>query len=122
FKEVAEAMAAPMERAGGWGWSPNIHSLNPIFFNAGSSEASMRLRDDYFKEYYEKYNQRLGGGRAPNSVRDEIVLKPGMVFQFEPNVCLGRHRVNVGGNVIVTEKGNEELNEIGTRMQIASEA
>src|SRR3990172_8805589 len=44
------------------------------------------------------------------------VLKPGMVFAFEPNACFDRHRVNIGGTVVVTESGCEELNRIPTRV------
>jgi Xaa-Pro aminopeptidase len=44
----------------------------------------------------------------------KAVLQPGMVFAFEPNACLGHHRVNIGGTVIVTATGCEELNHIPT--------
>jgi hypothetical protein len=39
-----------------------------------------------------------------------------MVFAFEPNACLGTHRVNVGGGVVVTENGCEALNDLPTRV------
>ena len=48
----------------------------------------------------------------------DLVLKPGMLFELEPNVCRGRHRVNIGGAVIVTEEGCEELNKLPTEMQV----
>ena len=41
-------------------------------------------------------------------------VQPGMVFAFEPNACIGDHRVNIGGTVIVTATGCEELNYIPT--------
>jgi Xaa-Pro aminopeptidase len=44
----------------------------------------------------------------------QAVLEPGMVFAFEPNACIGNHRVNIGGTVIVTSTGCEELNHIPT--------
>jgi Xaa-Pro aminopeptidase len=46
----------------------------------------------------------------------DTVLQPGMVLAFEPNACIGSHRVNIGGTVIVTETGGEELNVIPTRV------
>jgi Xaa-Pro aminopeptidase len=52
----------------------------------------------------------------PTGRQRAAVLKPGMVLAFEPNACLERHRVNIGGTVIVTEKGCEELNVIPTRV------
>ena len=49
------------------------------------------------------------------SVRQRhAVLQPGMVLAFEPNACIGDHRVNIGGTVIVTATGCEELNHIPT--------
>ncbi len=44
----------------------------------------------------------------------KAVLVPGMVFALEPNACIGNHRVNIGGTVIVTATGCEELNHIPT--------
>lgn len=52
----------------------------------------------------------------------EVVIEPGMVFELEPNAIIGRHRVNIGGTVIITEQGAEPLNEISTRMQLAVES
>ena len=118
FKEVAEAMAAPLDSAGAWPMFPQIHSMNPNYFIGLGSEAAERRKAEYYKEYYERFHLATGGGH----MKGEVVLKPGVVFQFEPDACLGRHRVNVGGNVIVTENGNEPLNEVGTRMRIAGEA
>jgi Xaa-Pro aminopeptidase len=54
---------------------------------------------------------------APPTARErKAVLQPGMVFAFEPNACLGEHRVNIGGTVIVTPDGCEELNQIPTEV------
>jgi Xaa-Pro aminopeptidase len=54
---------------------------------------------------------------GPNAARPRpAVLQPGMVLAFEPNACIDRHRVNIGGTVLVTEAGCEELNEIPTRV------
>jgi Xaa-Pro aminopeptidase len=43
-------------------------------------------------------------------------IEAGMVFAFEPNACLGEHRVNIGGTVIVTASGCEALNDVPTRV------
>lgn len=40
------------------------------------------------------------------------MLQAEMTVQLEPSACLGRHRINLGGNLIVTENGCEELNTI----------
>ena len=39
-----------------------------------------------------------------------------VVLAFEPNACIGTHRVNIGGTVVVTADGCEELNSIPTRV------
>ncbi len=48
----------------------------------------------------------------------ELVLKPGMLLELEPNPGRGRQRVVVGGTVVVTENGAEELNRLCTEMRI----
>lgn len=45
-------------------------------------------------------------------------IQPGMVLEFEPNACKKKHRVNIGGTVIVTENGPEELNTLPKEMRI----
>jgi Xaa-Pro dipeptidase len=47
----------------------------------------------------------------------DIVLQPGMSFAFETNCHLENRRVNIGGTVIVTENGPEELNVLANHMQ-----
>ncbi|MFC1992016.1 M24 family metallopeptidase [Chloroflexota bacterium] len=127
FSEVAEAMAAPIERAGDsgifGGSGPNIHGMNlSARMTASASQTSMRLRNEFYKEYHEKYHAHTeGGSRARPGQAEESILAPGMVFEFEPRCCHGRHLVNIGGTVIVTETGNEELNYMGTRMRMAGE-
>ncbi|MFC1992159.1 hypothetical protein ACFLVC_05530, partial [Chloroflexota bacterium] len=91
------------------------------YMSASHSAESIRLRAEYFKEYYEKYNEKTVG-RARNKEALDAIMKPGMVWEFEPNVNIGRHYVNIGGTVILTEKGPEELNKMGTQMRIAGEA
>jgi Xaa-Pro aminopeptidase len=55
---------------------------------------------------------------TPPKPRD-ATIKPGMVFVFEPNPCKGKQRVNIGGTVIVNEKGKvEELNSLPCHMNI----
>jgi Xaa-Pro aminopeptidase len=120
FREVVDAMAVPAERAGAWGWYPNLHSMNPILLSGGPSEKSLLERDEYFKDYYEKYHD-MPGPRRSGRFQGDLVLQPGMVFEFEPDACLGRNRVNVGGTVLVTKNGAEELNQVGTRMRLAGE-
>jgi Xaa-Pro aminopeptidase len=49
-------------------------------------------------------------------VGGDLVLQAGMTFALEPNCVLGRRRVNVGGTVIVSENGVEEVNTLPRAM------
>ena len=60
--------------------------------------------------YKDLYEGRQNGG--------DVVIQAGMVFQFEPNAAFGREYVNVGGNIIVTENGCEELNVMKTETRV----
>ncbi len=102
FAELLAAMEEPLKSAGCWGYTPLVHSLGPHFV-AGRTlvnhdQAPLDVR-------------HVG----PNAARQrKAVLQPGMVLAFEPNACIGKHRVNIGGTVIVTATGCEELNHIPT--------
>jgi hypothetical protein len=37
---------------------------------------------------------------------------------LEPNACMGRHRVNLGGSVIVTKDGPVSLHTLSTEMRV----
>jgi Xaa-Pro aminopeptidase len=95
-------MEEPLKTSGCWAYTPLVHSLGPHFM-AGRSRVNMENVD---------LGVRFVG--APAGRERNAVLQPGMVFAFEPNACLGHHRVNIGGTVIVTANGCEELNQIPT--------
>jgi len=88
FSDVVTAMRAPLEAAGATPVFPLIHSLNPIY--------------------------AIGGGRL--LTKGDLVLEPGMVFAFEPHCVLDRHRVSLGGTVIVGDDGAIELNPSTARL------
>jgi len=102
FSELVAVMEEPLRASGCWSYTPLLHSLGPHFLN-GRSRLNMEKVD---------LGVRFVG--APGGRERQAVLEPGMVFAFEPNACLGEHRVNIGGTVIVTANGCEELNQIPT--------
>jgi Xaa-Pro aminopeptidase len=104
FSELVAAMAEPLKSAGCWAYTPLVHSLGPHFL-LGRVSVNMEKVDFGVRTI----------GSASRRPRD-AVLEPGMVLAFEPNACLGEHRVNIGGTVIVTAQGAEELNVIPTRV------
>jgi Xaa-Pro aminopeptidase len=102
FAELVAVMEEPLRSSGCWAYTPLVHSVGPHFL-AGRTSVNQEQAE---------LNVRFVG---PNAVRARAaVLEPGMVFAFEPNACLGHHRVNIGGTVIVSAGGCEELNHIPT--------
>lgn len=104
FAELVAAMEEPLKSAGCWAYTPLVHSLGPHFL-AGRSRVNMEQVD---------LGVRFTG--APAARERSAILKPGMIFAFEPNACIGHHRVNIGGTILVTESGCEELNHIPTEV------
>jgi Xaa-Pro aminopeptidase len=102
FADLVAAMEEPLKSAGCWGYTPLVHSLGPHFLTGRT-----QVNQDQAK-----LDVRFVGMSAVRA--RQAVLQPGMVFAFEPNACIGRHRVNIGGTVIVTATGCEELNHIPT--------
>lgn len=102
FSDLVAAMEEPLKSSGCWAYTPLVHSIGPHFL-AGRSRVNT-----------EKIDLGIRFVGDPSGRHREAVLQPGMVFAFEPNACLGDHRVNIGGTVIVTPTGCEELNQIPT--------
>jgi len=89
--------------------TPLIHDLNPLAHTSGRALDIEKQIPEIAQQYV---NVR---GRALPA-RD-YVLKPGISLEPEPNAHIGRRRVNIGGTVVVTETGVEELNELPNRLQ-----
>jgi Xaa-Pro aminopeptidase len=105
-------MDAVLDHPGVWYLTPLIHNMNPMLC---ISATGVRIESMPGVEAYRQVGtSRIRGG--------EVVLQPGMVFEFEPNACIERHRVNIGGTAIVTENEPEVLNEFPMRMRVAGEA
>jgi Xaa-Pro aminopeptidase len=102
FADLLAAMEEPHKQSGCWGYTPLVHSVGPHFL-AGRTMVNQDQID---------LGVRYAGANAAR-VR-KAVIEPGMVFAFEPNACIGNHRVNIGGTVVVTATGCEELNDIPT--------
>lgn len=109
FGEVCEAMEKPVREIGGWHLTPMIHTLNPLAFTSSVALNIETQVPEIARQYVDIRGRNRGG--------KDFELKPGMTFELEPNAHLGRYRVNIGGTVVVTEKGVEELNEISTSLQ-----
>jgi len=108
FQALAEQMAEPvLADSTNWTLTPMIHSVTPIVL-AGRIGINIDQSPFY---------ARIPGARTLPGLND-TVLQPNTVLAFEPNVCRGSHRVNIGGTVLVTSDAPEELNGLPTRMQV----
>ena len=103
FSDLTKIMEEPLKSAGCWAYTPLLHSVGPHFLmgRSGVNAPNLGAMGVRFQ------------GTMEWRVRD-AVLEEGMVFAFEPNACIDRHRVNIGGTVTVTATGCEELNHIPT--------
>lgn len=107
FGAVVEAMETPLAEAGCWHLTPLIHSLSPLGWVSPTAVGIENLPG------IEKY--KGVGGRPVRG--GNLVIRHGMVFELEPNACRGKYRVNIGGTVVATEDGTEELNQLPTEMR-----
>jgi Xaa-Pro aminopeptidase len=112
FGELAEAMSQPNLREGAWNLTPLAHTMNP---HVGVTKYAEQIAG---AKGFTGVNERLRDVALPKAkvAHPELVIEEGMTFQFEPNACYGRTYVNIGGNILVTKNGCEELNSIPTRM------
>lgn len=106
FGELAEAMQEPLRRAGAWHLTPHVHSVSPLTLVSPVTEGLHSSIKEKFKHVQELPGTGL-----------DVVLQAGMAIQLEPNAAFGRQQVNIGGNVIVTENGCEELNSLPTELR-----
>ena len=105
FTQLDEAMSVPARDRGCWTLTPLIHSVNPLVL-----VGRIGINIDNVPPAL-----RHGSARVIPPLND-MVLEPGMVLALEPDACLDNHRVNIGGTIIISEDGCEELNQLPTRM------
>jgi Xaa-Pro aminopeptidase len=108
FGDVVEIMEKPLNQAKAWYLTPLIHSLNPLHWISGTGVGIENLPG------IERYK---GAGRTP-VIGADLVIQAGTVWELEPNACIRKHKVNIGGTVIVTKEGAVALNEISTKMRV----
>jgi Xaa-Pro aminopeptidase len=108
FSDLTKIMEEPLKAGNCWSYTPLLHSVGPHFLMGRSAVNAPNLAAPHFAGQGVRFQ-----GTMDWRVRD-AVLEEGMVFAFEPNACIDRHRVNIGGTVVVTASGCEELNQIPT--------
>lgn len=117
FGEVAKAMNQPNMRGGAWKWMPNVHTLNPLEAVDIHPEGMLGPAGlTHLKERIGDVGEEVISGAGGRSRRWELVLQEGWTLELEAHSCFGPTYVQVGGTVLVTKHGCEELNKIPTRM------
>lgn len=107
FSEVCNAMLRPVHDRDLWTLTPMIHSINPMMWVSPMA-----------KDVAPHLPRLLEYGVLPKATITtvDLELKPGMTFALEPNACSGQMRVNIGGSVLVTETGVEQLNDLANHL------
>ena len=111
--EVAEALEKVVVEAGCWHMGPLMHSLNPHTMTIPRNVGANQWGKDHGVKW--PIDMDLGQTRVA-----QAVIKPWTCFVFEPNACRDNVRVNLGGCVLVTEDGVEEVNKLATELQVVS--
>lgn len=107
FGALCDAMFAPIRGPGEyWTLSPVVHTLGPLPF---VSDFGVNIEKSPVAD-------RFPAARTMRGFGADIVLEENMVLAFEPNVCKGAMRVNIGGTVLVTSTGAEELNSLPNQL------
>jgi Xaa-Pro dipeptidase len=108
FAEVVHAMEQPFIESGCWSKTPLIHTVTfgPVGFTSVNRQQLIGTREQALEL---QLNPGIQGG--------EFVLREGVALELEPNACLEMRRVNIGGAVVVTSSGVEELNRVPTRVR-----
>ena len=110
FGEIYDAMKKPVDEAKCWHLTPLLHTLSPNVYVSGIAVGVDQVPE--LKQYGFREVPTLPNAR-------EFVLQKGILLELEPNACRGHRKVNIGGTVIVTENGVEELNKLATKMRVA---
>lgn len=110
FGEVVEAMGEPLRQAGAWHLTPLVHSLSPLSWIGSTTVRTERLLG------IDRYKKLI----PTPVIGADAVIREDTVWALEPNACLGKCRVNIGGTVVVTKKGAYSLNRLPTKMRTVS--
>jgi Xaa-Pro aminopeptidase len=107
FAEVVKAMEEPVRAAGCWSKTPLLHTLS--FGATGFTNVNR-------EQLSGTQEGKVEAQANPGIRRGDLVLRPGMGLEVEPNACLGTHRVNIGTGILVTDTGCEALNVLSSRV------
>jgi len=107
FSELAAIMEEPLASSGTWNTGPMVQTVPPIYNSA------TRLNPGVDPALSVLPQLPLGVPRD-----GDFVIEPGHAFAFEPNALRDGQRVCVGGTVLLSESGVEELNTLPNHLVV----
>lgn len=108
FSELAAIMDEPLKRSRTWNTGPMVQTVAPVIYNSAT-------RIDPSVDPALSHLPTLPGGVGLDG---DFVITEGVAFAFEPNALRDGKRVCIGGTVMLTANGIEELNTIANRLQV----
>jgi Xaa-Pro aminopeptidase len=108
FSELAAIMDEPLARSKTWNTGPMIQTVSPVVYNSAT-------RIDPSVDPALAHLPKLPSGVGLDG---DFVITEGVAFAFEPNALRDGKRVCIGGTVMLTDRGVEELNTIANRLQV----
>ncbi|WP_327085993.1 M24 family metallopeptidase [Nonomuraea sp. NBC_01738] len=109
FAELAAVMEEPLHRSRTWNTGPMVQTVSPLYNSA------TRLHPEVDPALARL--ERLPKGKALDG---DFEITVGHAFALEPNALRDGKRVCVGGTVLLTADGPEELNTIPNRLNVVA--
>lgn len=108
FAELAAIMDEPLKRSRTWNTGPMVQTVAPVIYNSAT-------RIDPGVDPALAHLPKLPSGVALDG---DFEITEGVAFAFEPNALRDGKRVCIGGTVMLTSRGIEELNTIANRLVV----
>ncbi|AIT80773.1 hypothetical protein JI59_13810 [Novosphingobium pentaromativorans US6-1] len=108
FSELAKIMEEPLLRAECWNTGPMVQTVSPVIFNSAT-----RINPEVDPALSHLPALPIGVG-----LDGDFEIQPGVAFAFEPNALRDGKRVCIGGTVLLSENGVEDLNTISKRLVV----
>lgn len=109
FSELAAIMEEPLHRSKTWNTGPMVQTVSPIYNSA------TRINPQVDPALAHLPSLPLGVG-----LDGDFAIKEGVAFAFEPNALRDGKRVCIGGTVLLSANGVEELNTLPNRLIVVN--
>ena len=108
FAELAAIMDEPLRRSKTWNTGPMVQTVAGVLYNSAT-------RIDPSVDPALSHLPKLPSGVALDG---DFEIREGVAFAVEPNALRDGKRVCIGGTVMLTSRGVEELNTIPNRLVV----